>query len=215
MALIDPFGLDPMCYQNGVEIGEMTSANCERRGGTTKPPPRQPDPNPSQPCNPTIAGCPGNVTPPSTPGCPVGMNCGTSNGGGGATATKTTQQCLDEHDNAAEGKAVKFFSLYNLATNFKGAWKEWFLYPGLKITAATVLKSIGQGVGTTEFLSVTGGTSTTLPGATAAGIKTTEDALGPVAPFAIAGATAVDVAGHAQCAIDPNLPSNGIPIAPK
>jgi hypothetical protein len=48
-----------------------------------------------------------------------------------------------------------------------------------------------------------------------AGIEVAEGALGPVAPFAIGGATALDVAVHVQCAVDPSLPPNGIPIAPK
>ena len=131
------------------------------------------------------------------------------------TQQQQKQNCLNNYNNSAEGKATKFFSLYNLATNFSDAWKEWTLYPGIKIAGATILKSIGQGVGTTEFLSVTGGASTVITGPTAAGITATEGALGPVAPFAIGGATVLDVAVHVQCAIDPSLPPNGIPIAPK
>jgi hypothetical protein len=131
------------------------------------------------------------------------------------TERSKKQNCLNNYNNSATGKGVQFFSLYNLATNFTSAWKDWTLYPGIKIAAATILKSIGQGVGTTEFLSVTGGTSTVITAPTAAGIEATEGALGPVAPFAIGGATVLDVAVHVQCAIDPSLPPNGIPIAPK
>jgi hypothetical protein len=137
--------------------------------------------------------------------------CGANN----ATQQQQKQNCLNNYNNSAEGKATQFFSLYNLVTNFSNAWQDWTIYPGIKIAAATILNSIGQGVGTTEFLSVTGGASTVITGPTAAGITATEGALGPVTPFAIGGATALDVAVHVQCAVDPSLPPNGIPIAPK
>jgi RHS repeat-associated protein len=128
---------------------------------------------------------------------------------------KQQKKCLSEYNNSAEGKITKFFSLYDAATNWSHVWKEWTLWPGIKVAAATVLKSIGEGVGTTEFLSVTGGASTVVTGPTAAGITAAEGGLAPVTPFVIGASTVLDVAVHVQCALDPSLPANGIPIAPK
>jgi hypothetical protein len=36
-----------------------------------------------------------------------------------------------------------------------------------------------------------------------------------VAPYAIGGATLADALGQLQCALDPNAPLEGIPVAPK
>jgi RHS repeat-associated protein len=145
-----------------------------------------------------------------------------SNGGGdstGATQTQSpqqqTQNCLNNYNNSSIGKGIKFFSLYNLATNFKNAWMDWTLFPAIKIGTATVLKSTSQAVGNTEFLSLTGGTSTVVTAPTAAGVDAIETAAAPVAPFAIGGATLLDAAVHAQCTLDPSLPPEGIPIGPK
>jgi RHS repeat-associated protein len=126
-----------------------------------------------------------------------------------------SQACTDTYNNSPYGKGTKFFSLYNLATNFRSAWKEWLLYPSAKLVTASALKAGTQAVGNTEFLSLTGGASTVVTAPTAAGIETTEATLGPLAPFVIAGATVVDVAAHAQCKFDPSLPPEGIPVGPK
>jgi hypothetical protein len=53
------------------------------------------------------------------------------------TGTPTTQQirqaCVNEYNNSAAGKAIQFFSLYNLATNIKEAWADWTVLPLAKI----------------------------------------------------------------------------------
>jgi hypothetical protein len=48
-----------------------------------------------------------------------------------------------------------------------------------------------------------------------AAVDAIETAAAPVAPFAIGGATLLDVAVHVQCALDSSLPPQGIPIGPK
>src|SRR5579875_1524011 len=79
-----------------------------------------------------------------------------------------TQQCLSQYNNSTAGKAVQFFSLYNLATNLKHAWADWTVLPALKILSLKGLDMASQSVGNTEFLSVNGGGSTVIQSPTSA-----------------------------------------------
>jgi hypothetical protein len=110
-----------------------------------------------------------------------------------------TQNCLNDWNNSAVGKGAQFFSLYNLVTNAKNAWKDWTIYPGIKITFANLTKWGSQAIGNTEFLSVTGGTSTVVTAPTAAGVEATEAVGGELAPMAILAGTAVDMKMNATC----------------
>ena len=110
-----------------------------------------------------------------------------------------TQNCLNDWNDSAVGKGARFFSLYNLATSFRNAWKDWTLYPSGKMAAATILNRASQAFGNTEFLSVTGGTSTVVTAPTAAGIEATEAVGGEIAPMAILAGTAVDMKMNATC----------------
>jgi hypothetical protein len=110
-----------------------------------------------------------------------------------------TQNRLNSYNSSAMGKGIQFFSLYSLATNFKSAWKDWTLYPGIKITVASLSKWASGTIGNTEFLSVTGGTSTIVTAPAAAGVEASEAAGGEIAPMVIVGASAADMNMQAYC----------------
>jgi hypothetical protein len=134
--------------------------------------------------------------------------------------TPTTQQirqaCVNEYNNSAAGKAIQFFSLYNLATNIKEAWADWTVLPLAKLLTLQGLNKASQAIGNTEFLSVTGGASTTVVSPTAAGIHAGEKFAGRLAVPAIVAATGVDLlvkAGCANSALNATGQAN-IPLAP-
>ncbi len=112
------------------------------------------------------------------------------------------QDCLNEYNNSAGGKAVQFLSLYNLATNLGSlkTWAEWTALPYLKIQAVNLVNNAAQAVGNTEFLSITSGGSTTILSPTAAGISAVESAGAVAGPIAIGAATVTDIQVHAACA---------------
>jgi hypothetical protein len=110
---------------------------------------------------------------------------------------------LNSYNNSAAGKAVQFLSLYHLATDFKHAWKDWTLYPAIKIAAVTAAKNLSQHFGNLELWSVTSGASSpvaevTAP--TAAGIETVEAVGSRLALPSIVAATYADAQMHATCA---------------
>lgn len=112
------------------------------------------------------------------------------------------QQCLASYSNSGLGKTIQFFSLANLVTDFKRAWPDWTIYPGIKIAAFSAINKISQAIGNTEFWSIT--STATAPASqvvapTAAGIEGAESLGGRLAPLAIAGATAVDVGVSQTC----------------
>jgi hypothetical protein len=77
--------------------------------------------------------------------------------------TKQQQQnCLAGYNNSTAGKVVQFFSLYNLATNFKSAWPDWTVVPAAKLAAVKLINTASQAFGNTEFLSIAGAQSTTV-----------------------------------------------------
>jgi RHS repeat-associated protein len=129
---------------------------------------------------------------------------GSDSGGGKASAPNNAQQSKAQQCNAAinsipGSKVVQFFSLYNLVTNFKNAWVDWTILPGLKIAALTGAKAVSSSIGGTQVLSVTGGTSTVLSGQAAEVIGAGEAAGSEVATPAIALATEMDLAAHQGC----------------
>jgi hypothetical protein len=109
------------------------------------------------------------------------------------------KDCLNAWSNSGLGKGVQFFSLYNLATNFKNAWKEWTLLPGAKLLSLSGLKAMSNALEGGEVVSVTGGTVTTLGGTAASGIATAESAGAAAAPYGIAAATILDMNASAGC----------------
>jgi hypothetical protein len=121
--------------------------------------------------------------------------------------TKQQQQnCLAGYNNSTAGKVVQFFSLYNLATNFKSAWPDWTVVPAVKLAAVKLINTASQAFGNTEFLSIAGAQSTTVLAPTAAGIEAAEAAGAAVAIPAIALATGIDATVHADCSGNPVLP---------
>jgi len=115
------------------------------------------------------------------------------------------QDCLNQYSNSAGGKAVQFFSLYNLATNIGSlkTWAEWTVLPALKIGAVSLLNNASQAIGNTEFWSITSGAATptaTVLSPTAAGIGTAESVGAVAGPIAIGAATVADIQMHAACA---------------
>jgi hypothetical protein len=115
---------------------------------------------------------------------------------------QTQQQCLNQYNNSAFGKGTQFFSLYNFANNITSlkTWAEWTALPLLKVQAANLISKTAQGIGSTEFLSITSGTATTIVSPTAAGIGATESLGAVAAPIAIGAATVTDIQAHAACA---------------
>jgi hypothetical protein len=115
------------------------------------------------------------------------------------------QDCLNQYNNSAGGKAVQFLSLYNLATNIGSlkTWAEWTVLPALKIGAVSLLNTASQAIGNTEFWSITSGAAAptaTVLSPTAAGIGTAESVGAVAAPIAIGAATVLDIRVHAACA---------------
>ena len=98
------------------------------------------------------------------------------------------------------GKVTQFFSLYNVATNIKEAWPEWTLLPAAKLLTLKALDKASQAIGNTEFLSLTGGASTTVVSPTATAIHAGEKAAGRLATPALVAATGIDVLVNAGCA---------------
>lgn len=94
---------------------------------------------------------------------------------------------------------IQFFSLYNLATNFKSAWPDWTVLPALKFLSLQGLNMASQVIGNTQFLSVTGGASTTILSPTAGLIQGGEKLAGAAAGPGIAAATGLDVIANAGC----------------
>ena len=133
-----------------------------------------------------------------------------------ATRQQIQQACVNEYSNSAVGKAIQFFSLYNLATNIKGAWADWTVLPLAKLFTLQVMKRASQAIGNTEFLSVTSGASTAVISPTAAAIHGGEKIAGRLAGPGIVLATGVDVlvqAGCANSALNATGQAN-IPMAP-
>jgi hypothetical protein len=117
----------------------------------------------------------------------------------GNIAKTVTQNCLADYNNSAAGKVIQFFSLYNLATNIKEAWADWTVLPAAKFLTLKGIDKAAQAVGNTEFLSVTGGASTTVMSPTAAAIHGGEKIAGRLAVPAIVGATGLDILMNAGC----------------
>lgn len=114
-------------------------------------------------------------------------------------AKTVTQNCLAQYNSSTAGKVVQFFSLYNLATNFKNAWPDWTVLPALKFLSLQGLNKASQAVGNTQFLSVTGGSSTEILSPTAGLIQGGEKLAGRLAGPGIAAATGLDVIANAGC----------------
>lgn len=156
------------------------------------------------------------------------INIGGGGGGSNSSAqqpppkkgTPTTQQirqaCVNEWNNSAAGKVTQFFSLYNLATNFKEAWPDWTLLPVAKLLTLKAIDKASQAIGNTEFLSLTGAASTTVLNPTATAIHGSEKVAGRLAIPALVAATGVDALVNAGCA-NSALNATGqanIPMAP-
>jgi hypothetical protein len=113
--------------------------------------------------------------------------------------------CESSFGNSALGQMVQFFSVIELFTNFKGAWREWTLVPAAKALGVAILTSLSKTVGGQDFLSVAGTTtSTTILGEFAELIGAIEAASGP-GLLAIPFATAIDAAVHQMCSQVPGL----------
>ena len=99
------------------------------------------------------------------------------------------------------GKGVQFLSLNNFANNITSlkTWGEWTALPYAKVQIMDAIKKASQAFGNTEFLTVTGGTSTVVTAPTAAAVETTEAIGGELAPLAILGATVTDMRVQAHC----------------
>ncbi|HXJ95144.1 MAG TPA: hypothetical protein VMT20_20070 [Terriglobia bacterium] len=205
--LIDPSGLDA-CDQPG----ENADAQCVNVYGNPT--------NSNVPCF-LMEGYDCGYGPPQQSGYPYEPPPGSSGGSGQGTApsnkpqpkpprptsvgTQQAQQqaCLNEYNGSAVGGAVRFFSLYNLATNFNGAWKDWIVYPAAKIGAASLTKWASQMFGNTEFWSITSPAAAPaeqIVAPAAAGIEWAEGVGGAVAPVAIIGTTAADMNIQSACA---------------
>jgi hypothetical protein len=119
------------------------------------------------------------------------------------------QQCLASYNNSGLGSLVRFFSLYNLATNFSSAWPDWTVLPAAKIAVAQGAKWLSQQIGGGEFLSVASGTAVAeIPSATSAVVDLAEAAGADVALPTITLATATDFAVHQICS------GNFVPLGP-
>lgn len=156
------------------------------------------------------------VTGACVPNPPFGGTAGGGRGGGGGgssqpqptapsapkngnVAKTVTQNCLSQYNSSTAGKVVQFFSLYNLATNFKNAWPDWTVLPALKFLSVKAVDTTSQAIGNTEFLSVTGGASTEILSPTAALIQGGEKLAGRLAGPGLALATGLDVLANAGC----------------
>jgi hypothetical protein len=109
------------------------------------------------------------------------------------------KDCLNAWSNSGLGKGVQFFSLYNLVTNFKNAWKEWTILPALKILSVNGLKATSNALEGGEVVSVTGGTVEALSGPAASGLGSAVSAGAEAAPYGIAAATILDMNASAGC----------------
>ena len=111
------------------------------------------------------------------------------------------EACLAEYNNSTAGKGMQFLSLYNLASSLGSlkTWAEWTALPAAKVLTLNAVSKLSQAIGNTEFLSVTGGTSTVVTAPTAAGITATEAAGSVGAPLAILAATAGDMNMQSYC----------------
>ena len=71
----------------------------------------------------------------------------------GNIAKTVTQNCVWQYNNSTAGKTIQFFSLYNLATNFKNVWADWTMLQALKFLSLKGLDMASQAVGNTHILS--------------------------------------------------------------
>jgi RHS repeat-associated protein len=124
---------------------------------------------------------------------------GTTSISGPPVAKSVANQCQAEYQGSTGGKIVQFFSLYNLATDFRHAWIEWTLIPGGKIALARTASWLSGHTGTSEFLSMTGGTSTVIPSTTTAVVDVAEAAGKASAGFVIRSATGIDMLANVGC----------------
>jgi len=116
------------------------------------------------------------------------------------------QDCLNQFSNSTMGKSIQFFSLYNLATNFKSAWADWTVLPGAKMAILGALKSVSSGIGGTEFWSITSAASAPaaqVPGAVGGVIGAGEVAGAAMGPATIATATGADMLVSSTCSGNP------------
>jgi len=112
---------------------------------------------------------------------------------------KQEKDCLNAWSNSGLGKSVQFFSLYNLATNFKNAWKEWTLVPVGKGLFVGAMEKVSNALEGGEVVSVTTGTVETLSGPAASGLGSAVSAGAQVAPYGIPAATILDMNASAGC----------------
>lgn len=118
-----------------------------------------------------------------------------------------------ERERCKVGNAILFSGLQQLSggegnpvlqplqfgDNIKDAWPDWTVLPAAKVLSLKGLNAASQAIGNTEFLSVTGGASTTLLSPTAASIHVGEKLAGRLAGPAVALATGLDVIANAGC----------------
>ena len=123
-----------------------------------------------------------------------------NNGANANVAKSVTSQCLAGYNNSAAAKGIQFFSLYNLATNFRNALPDWTVLPAAKIALANTASWVSGQIGTTEFLSVTSTSATVIPSATTAVVDLAETAGKAGAAPAIIAGTGLDVLANAGCA---------------
>jgi RHS repeat-associated protein len=129
----------------------------------------------------------------------VRVNSGSANNQN--VAKSVTSQCLAGYNSSTATKGVQFFSLYHLATDLRNAWAEWTLLPAGKYALAKTASWISGQIGTTEFLSVTGTTSSTvIPSTTTAVVDLAETAGKAGAVPAIVAGTGLDVLANVGCA---------------
>jgi len=113
--------------------------------------------------------------------------------------------CLSNFQNSKFGTVNNFFSAINGIVNAKEAWPDWTVYPGAKAAFVYGASKASSAIGNTEFLSITGGTSTVVMAPTAAGIEAVESSsAGPAGLLLVPFATAIDAGVRNTCSFLPD-----------
>lgn len=146
--------------------------------------------------------------------------CGNTSGGAdeGRLQLKgrKASNCLSSFQNSTFGKVNNFFSAINGIVNFKEAWPDWTVLPGVKVAAAYAVAKTSSFAGDIEFLSITGGKSTIVKAPTAAMIEGAESSsAGTLGLVIVPFATAIDAGVRNTCSQLPDLTfSFSLPSAP-
>jgi RHS repeat-associated protein len=204
----DPWGL---CTINGVQYADGSSpcpdvTSVDVYGGASSPPTLYPIPWGGDPGPGYLIVRPGAGQGGGTAPCPATSYSTTSSTPPCLTPQQYQQsQCLSSFASSPAGQIIGFLSALDLITDFGHSYLDWTLLPAAKGAAIELVQYLSNEFGSTEFLSLTGAsTSTTIAGESAILTAAVEAAAAPLSG-AIPLATAVDAGVRQMCSQIPQL----------